>query len=425
MRFLSPSAEFSNQDGNRIAGISTDMLGPTSPTTSMRRGADSIGDFEPSCTTQNQGRPKLSEEVSTYQPGLASPVKLERVYTLDPLADSRWDELVAFHPRASVFHNRGWLESLARTYGYRPLVFTTSPPNSALRNGLLFCQVASWLTGRRLVSLPFSDHCEPICDSPEEMDGLTDGCRAELAARNWRYLEVRPTHLDVANAWSEAGFRPVGQYFLHVVDLRQRPEKLFQSFDKDSVQRRIQRAERAGLVEKCGTSPELLAQFYRLFVMTRGRHNLPPPPYKWFENLIECQGTGLEIRVACKDGTPIAAILTLRFRDTAYFKYGCSDARFNRFGATPWLLWRAIAAAKANGALTFDLGRTQESNAGLLAFKNNWAPNRQRLIYWRFPGGPSLDSPSGWTLRAAKRVFSFMPNRVLAVSGKLIYRHIG
>ena len=38
-----------------------------------------------------------------------------------------------------------------------------SPPDEPLENGFLFCRVESWLTGRRLVSLPFSDHCEPLC----------------------------------------------------------------------------------------------------------------------------------------------------------------------------------------------------------------------------------------------------------------------
>ena len=39
------------------------------------------------------------------------------VSVIDPLADARWDELVERHPRASVFHTRGWLEALKRTYG--------------------------------------------------------------------------------------------------------------------------------------------------------------------------------------------------------------------------------------------------------------------------------------------------------------------
>jgi len=393
--------------------------------TSLNDRADSIRDSAAYYTAQDYARLPVASAVSTCQSGLASLMRHERVRTLDPLADSDWDELVTHHPRSSVFHQRAWLVALARTYGYRPVVFTSSPPNSVLKNGLLCCQINSWLTGSRLVSLPFSDHCEPICESPEEMMSLTGGCQAFLSAQPRQYLEVRPTDEDFGRTFSEAGFRPVGRYFLHVMDLRRDLETVFRSFDKDSVQRRVQRAERAGLVEKCGTSQELLQEFYGLFVITRGRHHLPPPPFAWFQNLIQCQGNALEIRVAYKDGSAIAAILTLRFRETSYFKYGCSDARFNKFGATPWLLWRAIAAAKADGAVAFDLGRTQEGNAGLLAFKDHWVSHHQRLTYWRFPSGSFVDSTAGWKLKMAKRVFSYMPKRLLATSGKLIYRHIG
>ena len=352
-------------------------------------------------------------------------MKHAHVHAVDPLSDRRWDELVARHPKASAFHQRSWLEALARTYGYEPVVFTTSPPTAELRNGLVYCKINSWLTGSRLVSLPFSDHCEPICDSAEEMTTLIGGSQALLADQRWRYLEVRPTSEDFGRTCADAGFQPAGQYFLHVLDLRPDLETLFRSFDKDSVQRRIRRADRAGLVEKSGTSEDLLRDFYDLFVLTRGRHHLPPPPLAWFQNLIQCQGKALEIRMAYKDDCPIAAILTLRFRETCYFKYGCSNARFNKFGVTPWLLWRAITVAKSTGALAFDLGRTRQDNSGLLAFKNHWVRRHQRLIYWRFPGGPSLDSANGWKLKIASRVFSCMPNRLLAVSGRLIYRHIG
>ena len=72
---------------------------------------------------------------------------------------------------------------------------------------------------------------------------------------------------------------------------------------------------------------------------------------------------------------PIAAILSLQFRGRRLYKYGCSDARFNKFGAMPWLLWSAIVTGKSNGANEFDMGRTQEDNSGLLAFKNHWVPN--------------------------------------------------
>src|SRR5271155_2935223 len=114
------------------------------------------------------------------------------VHTLSPLSDPRWDDLVAHHPKASIFHERAWLEALRRTYGYEPVVFTTSSPTAELKNGLLFCDVHSWLTGRRLVSLPFSDHCEPVCDSADDLNFVIRYLQATLQHQNWRYLEVRP-----------------------------------------------------------------------------------------------------------------------------------------------------------------------------------------------------------------------------------------
>jgi Acetyltransferase (GNAT) domain len=346
-------------------------------------------------------------------------------YQLDPTLDPRWAELVEKHPKASVFHTVAWLQAIQRTYGYKPVAFTTSPPTGELKNGLVFCRINSWLTGHRLVSLPFSDHCEPLCDSAEDLNFLIHYLQAALDHQEWKYIEVRPINRNLSQTGDGIGWLSAATYYLHTLDLRPDLNEVFRTLDKDSVQRRIHRAERAGLVEKCGRSEDLLEEFYALFVITRSRHRVPPIPYAWFRNLIHCQDKALEIRLAYKDETPIAAILTLQFRDVIYYKYGCSDARFNKFGATPWLLWRAIAAAKSNGANEFDMGRTEEDNTGLLAFKNHWVPRPKRLVYWQFPYTSSFNSVDNWKLKMAKRVFSCMPDRLLTIIGKLIYRHIG
>lgn len=348
-----------------------------------------------------------------------------RFYQVDPIQDPRWAAFVQQHPKASVFHTVGWLKALRNTYGYEPVAFTTSSPTNGLRNGLVFCRVKSWLTGRRLVSLPFSDHCELLCDSTEDLDFMLRYLQTVLDHQDWKYLEVRPVTESFCRLYGAVGFLPTAKYFLHTLDLRPDLEHLFRSLDRDSIQRRVERAERAGLLEVCGTSDKILNDFYRLFLATRARHQLPPIPFAWFRNLIKYQSTETEIRVAYKDEQPISAILTLRFREVLYYKYGCSKETFNRLGATPWLLWRAIAAAKSNGATEFDMGRTEEDNAGLLAFKNKWVSRPRELVYWNFPVGSAIGSPGGWKIKVAKRIFSYMPHRLLAFTGRLIYRHIG
>lgn len=348
-----------------------------------------------------------------------------KVYQVDPIKDPRWSEFIGRHSRASAFHTVAWLKALQQTYGYLPIVFTTTPPNHDLQNGLACCEIKSWLTGGRLVSLPFSDHCEPLFDSHQDLEFLLDSLQPELEPRGWKYVEIRPVLWDFGEMKESKPFVPAASYFLHLLDLGRNTAAVFEGLDKDSVQRRIQHAERAGLREQCGTSEELLKQFYDLFVVTRGRHSVPPVPYTWFQNLIKCKGDSLEIRVACADQTPVAAILTLRFKETLYYKYGCSDVRFKHLGAMPWLLWNAVSAAKRSGALKFDMGRTEESNSGLLTFKNHWVSPSRKLIYWKYPHASFFDSTDGWGTRAAKSIFSYMPPSLLTIAGRLIYRHIG
>ena len=348
-----------------------------------------------------------------------------KLFQFDPIQDFRWKEFLEPNTSASIFHSPGWLKALRCTYGYKPVAFTTSPPDSELKNGIVCCEVNSWITGRRLVSLPFSDHCEPLFGSTEDFIFVINSLRAQLKDHGWKYLETRPIVWNLGQLEESTSFIPARKYFLHVMNLAGNLDDLFGNLDKDSVQRRVRHAERVGLTETHGTSEKLLKECYRLFVTTRGRHQVPPMPYAWFQNLIQNQQEALEIRVAYMDEKAVAAILTLRFRDVLYYKYGCSDVRFNHLGAMPWLLWKAISNAKIEGATKFDMGRTEEDNAGLLAFKNRWVPEPRELIYWRFPHASSFDSADSWELKFAKRIFSHMPVSLLTFAGRVIYRHIG
>jgi hypothetical protein len=353
------------------------------------------------------------------------PVSVSRCYHLDPIHDPRWAQLVSQHPKASVFHTVAWLKALRRTYGYEPVAFTTSPPTSKLKNGIVFCRIDSWLTGRRLVSLPFSDHCEPLCDSVEDLNSLIRYVQTAIEHQEWKYLEVRPVSRNLSHSVGETDGFASEAYFLHTLDLEPDLKVVFAGFDKDSIQRRILRAERAGLTEKCGSCEELLKQFYQLFLTTRRRQRVPPTPYTWFRNLICDIEEALEIRVAYKDGRPIAAIITLQFRNVVYYKYGCSDQRFHKYGATPWLFWKAITAAKSRGATELDLGRTAQDNLGLLAFKNRWVPFPKRLVYWRYPYAPQHALPNAWKWKVAKAAFSLVPARIQMIIGRFLYPHVG
>ena len=352
-------------------------------------------------------------------------VSTTAVYQIQPLQDLRWAELVDKHPRSSVFHTVAWLEALHRTYGYQPIAYTTSPPGSSLEDGLVLCRVASWITGQRLISLPFSDHCDPLVNNAADEHVFVAELEQTLRREDLRYIEIRPTK-PLSGTTSLC--RSTQSYCFHQIDLRPDLTTLFGNCHKSSTQRKILRAERECLVCETGQSAALLDAFWNLHLITRRRHLVPPQPKSWFRNLIDCFGDALQIRVALKDKQPVASILTLRHKDTLVYKYGCSDARFNNLGGTQLLFWRSIQEGKRDSLRVFDLGRSDCDNAGLIAFKDRWGSARSTLTYERF----SLSPPSGmfgsnvteWAGRLAKGVVPFLPDRILRMVGSALYRHI-
>src|SRR5579863_4597345 len=113
---------------------------------------------------------------------------------IDPIQDARWLALVQRHPQASAFHLPGWLEALRRTYGYQPFVLTTSEPDGELQNGVVFCRINSRLTGRRWVSLPFSDHCEPLLDGAQDFEQVLAWLESAAEREELKYIEIRPAN---------------------------------------------------------------------------------------------------------------------------------------------------------------------------------------------------------------------------------------
>src|SRR4030095_13442675 len=145
------------------------------------------------------------------------------VFEIDPMKDPRWIALVESHSRSSIFHTWEWLEALRRTYHYVPKVFTTSPNGAPLRNGIVFCQVNSWLTGSKLVGLPFSDHCEPLFQDAADLRLLLSAI-GDRTAGNFRYAEIRPRSSALE---AECDWAPERKYHFHALDLRPDIEELY------------------------------------------------------------------------------------------------------------------------------------------------------------------------------------------------------
>ena len=128
--------------------------------------------------------------------------------------------------------------------------------------------------------------------------------------------------------------------------------------------------------------------------------------------------------MARKNGTAVAAILTLRHRGTTVYKYGCSDEKFRHLGAMPFLFGKLIEESKAEDVSEIDLGRTELGNNGLITFKDRLGAARRQIHYFRYAENcrhtvaMKSDSP------IARALFASLPDALSSAAGRMMYRHI-
>src|SRR5579885_3460620 len=114
------------------------------------------------------------------------------ILEIDPLADRRWPEFLSVQPGSSVFHTPCWLEALHRTYGHKPAALIASGPHGEITDALVFCRLHSPLSGRRLISIPFSDHCEFLITRDVQAAELLSQFGETARAEECAYGEIRP-----------------------------------------------------------------------------------------------------------------------------------------------------------------------------------------------------------------------------------------
>jgi hypothetical protein len=112
------------------------------------------------------------------------------IQLINPLNIPNWDDLIRCHPSATPFHSSGWARVLRDTYAFTPY-YACVFKGETLSTCLPLMEVNSFLTGRRGVSLPFTDFCAPLLNGTVSSQELTDFAIALGHDRRWKYLELR------------------------------------------------------------------------------------------------------------------------------------------------------------------------------------------------------------------------------------------
>ncbi len=340
------------------------------------------------------------------------------VRRVDPTADAQWDAGLAAFPGASFFHTAAWPRVLQSAYGFRPVYFTVGDPGR-LRSLLPLMEVSSWLTGRRGISLPFTDECAPLCASPESFRLLHREALDYAKLRGWKYLEYRGGRPLFGDAPASASF------FGHRLDLRGGEAAVFARFDA-SVRRAVRKAGQSGLTVEFSRDLEAVRAFHRLLCKTRKRHGVPPQPFHFFAGIqrhILARNQGWVV-LARHGGIPVAGAVYFHFGKTLIYKYGASDEAFQHLRANNLVMWEAIKRHAQEGFETLDFGRTSLINEGLRKFKLSWGTTEHRIDYVREDrrtGG--FATAKGDSAEWHTRLFKILPNPLFRLVGAVLYKH--
>jgi len=136
-------------------------------------------------------------------------------------------------------------------------------------------------------------------------------------------------------------------------------------------------------------------------------------------------GENIDIRLARKNGTPIAAILSLRHRSYTVYKYGCSDAKLHNLGGMPFLFWRLIEESKVSGMEKIDFGRSDVDQEGLIVFKDRLGTRKKLAAYYRYTNAIGRREPVPWESIWLRKLFSSLPDALMSAAGRIMYKHMG
>lgn len=340
------------------------------------------------------------------------------IQIINPTEYPQWDDLLLPNHRSSFFLTAAWAKVLSESYNYKPLYFAVVD-NGKLNSLVPLMEIKSLLTGKRGVSLPFTDECPCIFAGKDYYTAVMEGLIKYGKQAEWKHIELRWP----CRYFSKQPF--CSSYLTHSLDLTQGEKNIFKNF-RGSNRRNIKKAQKERMHVNISNSLESLKNFYRLNCKTRKLHGLPPQPWHFFEKIFKyiiSSNKGVVIIVSNKKKS-IAGAVYFHFKGKAIYKYGASERAFQHLRPNNLVMWEAIKWYARQGYETLSLGRTETENKGLLQFKRGWDTKEEKLHYYKYDLKKEYFVKNN-KVKSSYNLFRIMPLNLLRFTGNVLYRHVG
>lgn len=350
----------------------------------------------------------------------APAITIDAVDLRDANVRARIDGYVRGHAEATPFHLSAWQIGVAK--GCRQRAHCLIAEQGGALVGLLpLTEVRSLLFGRALISSGFAVGGGVLADSDRAASALVDAGWALAERRACPTMELRGG-AHPGDGWSEDATTYVG--FSRMLADSDEAELA-------AIPRKHRAEVRKGLAADlemvAGSDAACRRAHYAVYADSVRNLGTPVFPSSLFAEILMQFGANADILVARQGAQPVASVMTLYFRNTAYPYWGGGSFAARALRANERLYFALMRHAHARGCTRFDFGRSK-TGTGAAAYKHHWGFEPTPLRYFnRAAAGhaPRDVNPLSPRYQAKIAAWKKLPLWVANAAGPLIARGLG
>ncbi|MHC4956749.1 MAG: FemAB family XrtA/PEP-CTERM system-associated protein [Planctomycetota bacterium] len=333
-----------------------------------------------------------------------------------PSDATAWDAYVLARPRATFFHQSGWMRVLERTFRFKQHSLVVERDGRLC--GILPLFGCRSIKGKlALYSLPHTVYGGPVGDDLAAEQALVAEAERIGRAIGARSIELRNRHETLVDVPVRASCVTFEKELPETVDEVRGtfPKKAREAINQATKRHKLE----CDFEGDFDTFYDLLADSY----LTLGT---PVFPKAFFKNILEEFGDDAIVQIVRHEGRPVAACLSTIFRGTMMPLYSGEAPGVKNLKAGNFKYFRLMQEAVARGLRRFDFGRSRLNNEGVVKFKTNQGFQPEPLPYQCLElteGAGDTSNPNSGIYLRLRKAWRKLPSPVARMLGPRLIRY--
>jgi hypothetical protein len=285
--------------------------------------------------------------------------------------------------------------------------------NNTLISAIPFVEKKTCFNRIKLISLPFTDYISYGKELPDTFISLLKV-----------YLNKKYTSIEL-RSWVSLINKPKPAFCRHFLNLDIGYENIKLGYRKNT-HRNIIKSKKNNLTFKISKDIASIDEFYKLNILTRKKHGLPPQPKSFFINIYNYlfeNNLGF-VATVYTDKKAIASAIFFTYKNTIIYKYGASDSKNLILRPNNFLFDSMLNYACNNNYSFFDFGICSKNNFGLRRFKLGWGTIEEDISYVLINRTGIHPYNKKNVNNIIHTIFKILPSKLNVLLGELLYKYI-